>query len=82
MANTDREVPVSMGDWMITMLLMAIPIVNLIMVFVWAFGGGAPLSKANWAKAMLVWMLIGIVLWIALAVFMGAAMVAFARQAA
>ncbi len=82
MTNTDREVPVSMGDWMITMLLMAIPIVNLIMVFVWAFGGGAPLSKANWAKAMLVWILIGIVLWIALAVFMGAALVAFTRQAA
>ncbi len=80
MSNTDREVPVSMGEWMVTLLLMAIPIVNLIMVLVWAFGGGAPLSKANWAKAMLVWMLIGIVLWVVLAVFMGAAMVALTRQ--
>ncbi len=46
--------PVSVGDWMLTYLLMCIPLVNIIMLLVWAFGGGAPESKSNWAKASLI----------------------------
>ena len=61
--------PVSTGDWFLTMLIMVIPLVNLIMLFVWAFGGGAKASKSNWAKASLIWMLISIVLTV---VFWGA----------
>ncbi|SFE98412.1 hypothetical protein SAMN04487969_110182 [Paenibacillus algorifonticola] len=60
--------PVSFKEWMITMLLYAIPLVNIIMLFVWAFGGNTKISKANFAKAALVWTAIGIVLsilWIA-----------------
>lgn len=53
---------VSVGDWMLTYLLMCIPLVNLVLLLVWAFGGGAPESKANWAKASLIWMVIAIVL--------------------
>lgn len=44
---------------------MMIPLVNLIMLFVWAFGGSNP-SKANFAKASLMWALIGIVFYILL----------------
>jgi hypothetical protein len=62
MENTENKT-VSVGNWMVTILLTYIPIVNLIMLIVWAFGG-AQESKANWAKAMLIWMLIGIVIWI------------------
>lgn len=29
----------SVKDWMITLLIMFIPLVNIIMLFVWAFGG-------------------------------------------
>lgn len=53
---------VTVGDWLLTMLIMIIPLVNLIMLFVWAFGSGTNESKANWAKASLLWMLIGIVI--------------------
>ena len=54
---------VSIGDWVITIILMAIPLINLIMLFVWAFGGSStPESKANWAKATLIFYLIGIIL--------------------
>ncbi len=53
---------VTLGEWMITLLLTYIPLVNIIMLFVWAFGSNTNPSKANWAKATLVWMLIGIVL--------------------
>lgn len=39
---------------MLTMLIMIIPIVNIIMMFVWAFGEGNP-SKQNYFKASLLW---------------------------
>jgi len=60
--SAEKKSVVTIGDWIITFILMAIPVVNIIMIFVWAFGSGAPESKANWAKAVLIWFLIGIVL--------------------
>lgn len=49
---------VSMGEWMWTILLLCIPVVNFILLIVWAFGGGTKASKANYCKAQLLWMLI------------------------
>ena len=60
--------PVSFGNWMLTIFLTMIPIVNIIMYFVWSFGSSTEKSKSNWAKASLVWMLIGIVLSIIISV--------------
>ncbi len=54
--------PMSVGNWFVTILIMAIPVVGLIMLFVWAFGDMAPQSKRNWARAQLIWMLIAFVL--------------------
>ena len=68
--------PVSVGNWMLTYLLMCIPIVNLILLFVWAFGSGAPVSKANWAKASLIWMLIFILFYVLLFMVIGAGVAA------
>jgi len=45
---------------------MSIPCVNIIMMFVWAFGSGTNKSKSNFFKANLVWTLI----WTVLAVIM------------
>ncbi len=56
--------PVSVGDWMITLLITAIPIIGFIMLFVWAFGGGNKISKANWAKAIILWYIILVALFI------------------
>ncbi|MCD4691332.1 MAG: hypothetical protein K8R79_00335 [Calditrichales bacterium] len=53
--QTTQYKPVALGDWMITMLICAIPIVNIIMLFVWGFGSNTQPSKANWAKATLIW---------------------------
>lgn len=64
---------VSTGDWMITMLISYIPVIGFIMLFVWAFGSGNP-SKANWAKAMLLWMVLFIVIGGLLFAAFGAAM--------
>jgi hypothetical protein len=62
---------VSVGDWMITILITAIPLVGLIMLFVWAFGGGAQASKKNWAIATLIWYAIAIVLLIIFFIIFG-----------
>ena len=60
--------PMSVKDWLITLLIMCIPFVNLVMVFVWAFGSNVNLSKKNYFKASLIFMAIFIALWIVLAI--------------
>lgn len=63
---------ISVKDWMLTTLILIIPIVNIIMLFVWGFGSGTNPSKANYAKASLLWAAIVIVIYILIAVlFMG-----------
>ena len=54
--------PISVGEWVITTIILAIPIVGFIMLFVWGFGSNTQLSKANWAKATLIMIGISIVL--------------------
>ena len=75
--------PVSIGNWVLTMLLMCIPFINIILLFVWAFGSNTEISKANWAKATLIWFLLGFIIWIVMffVLGMGAAMLtAIARS--
>jgi len=63
---------VSVGEWVITILITALPLIGLIMLFVWAFGDGANPSKKNWAIATLIWFAIGIVLAILFFIIFGA----------
>lgn len=70
--DSGLEEPVTFADWMISMLIMCIPCVNIIMMFVWAFGSNTKKSKSNYFKASLVWMLIGVVLMIVMAGAFGA----------
>lgn len=44
----------STTDWLITLIITAIPLVGFIMLFVWAFGSDTNENKANWAKATLI----------------------------
>jgi hypothetical protein len=52
--------PMSTKDWFITLLITYIPLVGLIMLLVWAFDSSTNLNKKNFAKASLLWVLIGI----------------------
>ena len=54
--------PISIGEWLITAIIFAIPIIGFIMLFVWGFGSNTQPSKANWAKATLIMIGISIVL--------------------
>jgi len=73
MANQDNQT-VTTGNWVLTLLITLIPVVNIIMLFVWAFGGGTQPSKANWAKASLIWLAIFIVIYLLIFVIFGAAL--------
>ena len=56
--------PMSIGDWLITFIITAIPLVGFIMLFVWAFGDGTHPSKKTWAQAYLILMVVVIILMI------------------
>ena len=71
--NSANLEPVSIGTWVGIILLSCIPCVNIIMLFVWAFGDGKE-SRKNWAKAQLIWVAIGIILSIIFYAILGATM--------
>lgn len=68
--------PTTVGNWMLTYLLLCIPLVNIVLLFVWAFGSNTPVSKANWAKASLIWALIAIAIYGVIFAVFGAAILA------
>lgn len=55
------EKPLTLGEWIITVIVVSIPCVGLIMLFVWGFGQGNT-SRKNYCRAMLIMVAIGIVL--------------------
>jgi len=63
--------PVSTGDWIITLIISMIPLVNIVMLLIWAFGSNTNPSKANWAKAYLAFIAFFIVLYTLLIVVVG-----------
>lgn len=66
-----RDEIVSIKEWLITILIMSIPIVNIVMIFVWAFGSGTKTSKANYFKATLIMFVIGAFIGILLYAILG-----------
>ena len=59
---------VSVKEWLITNLIMMIPLVNLIMMLVWAFSSNTNPNKANYFKAALILFAIVMVIYLVLAV--------------
>nr|MDK2851474.1 hypothetical protein [Candidatus Cloacimonadota bacterium] len=54
----------TLKDWIITMILMIIPVVNLVMLIVWATSKTENPNRKNMALAMLILWAIGIVLYV------------------
>lgn len=50
----EMEIPVTVGEWLIYMLLMLIPCVNIVLMLVWTFGDKEKKSKSNYFKARLI----------------------------
>lgn len=46
--------PLSVGQYIVTLLLMFIPILNIFLLFKWSFGKAVNLNKKNMARAYLI----------------------------
>lgn len=69
----ELEEPVKVSEWVLSMVLMMIPCVNIIMMFVWAFSSTEKKSKSNFFKAYLIFFAImaalGILMWLGILLF-------------
>lgn len=53
--------PITTGGYIGISLLMCIPIVGLILMIIWAFGGCKKVNKRNFARASLIMMAVGVI---------------------
>lgn len=69
--NNVKSAPIlSLRQWVVSIIISFIPFIGIIMLFVWAFSdSNINENKKNWAKALLVIQLIGIILIVLLYVF-------------
>ncbi len=51
--NKDKY-PVSIKEWVVSFILLSIPLVNIICIIKWAFSKSTPISKKNYARAILI----------------------------
>jgi hypothetical protein len=64
--NSDKHVPepepglrvLSVGEWMLTILFYLIPVINIIMMAVWAFSSKGNIHRRNLSRALLLWVII------------------------
>ncbi len=66
--NAGNPPPLTVGQYILMWLIMCIPLVNIIMLFVWAFSSTENANKKNYAKAILLMMLIMIGVYIVIAI--------------
>jgi len=69
--NQNSQV-MKVSDWFLTLFIAAIPLVGLIMLFVWAFGSSSNSAKTNWAKALLLWYAVLLLLYLFIFLVFGA----------
>jgi len=68
----EQKVP-SVGEWMVVLLILSIPLVNFIVLIYWAVSSSTNVIKSNFAKAALAWLVVIIFLYLMLfAAFFGA----------
>ena len=69
--NQQTSPSMSVGDWVLTIFLTSLPLIGIILLFVWAFGDNQKVDRANWSKATLIWFAIGIVFGFIFLMFFG-----------
>ncbi len=74
-----EERPMTTGAWFLTLLVLAIPLVNIIMYIVWACGVGN-INRVTFCRATILWALIGFALYVlVVALGLGAGVLTQAR---
>ncbi len=59
-SNSVETRPLTVGEWFVTILILALPLVNIVMYLYWAFADGVNLNKRNFCRASLLWAGVGI----------------------
>lgn len=60
-----NDQPMTTGQWFLTLIILAIPILNVIMFIVWALGSGNR-SRVTYCRASILIGLIGIIIYVIL----------------
>jgi Na+/melibiose symporter-like transporter len=61
-SNADTR-PLSTGEFFLTMLVLGLPLIGFILMLVWSFGSGN-VNRRNFCRAMLIFTVIVIGLWL------------------
>jgi uncharacterized membrane protein YidH (DUF202 family) len=61
LAEPNNQV-ISVKEWILTMIILAIPLLNLIMLFIWSFSQSVNINKRNYSRATLILMAIALVI--------------------
>ncbi|MBU3110405.1 hypothetical protein [Clostridium lacusfryxellense] len=59
-----NEIPMTIGQWLVTLLVMGIPIVGFVLAIVWATGHDVNRSKKTFCQASLIFGAIVLVLYV------------------
>jgi hypothetical protein len=71
--NPQDTTVMTTGDWFVTQLVLAIPLVNIIMLLVWGFSSSGNQNRRNFCRATLIWAAIAIGFYILFFLFIVAA---------
>ncbi len=47
--------PMTVGEWFVTLLVLALPLIGVVMYLYWAFADGVNENKRNFCRAGLLW---------------------------
>ena len=68
--NNKQPYPVvTPGEWVLTLILLSIPYINIVLLIVWAVSGSTNPNKKNFAKAYLI--ILGVVMILSILFFLG-----------
>lgn len=71
--NTEDESAMSLGDWVVTILVMFIPCAGIIIYLIWAFGKNGNVNRRNYCRAYLLIYAVIMVIYLIIALVFGAA---------
>lgn len=63
--------PMTLGDWLLTLLAMMIPCAGIILYFVWAFGSHGNINRRNFCRAQLIIMGVILALYLVIILVLG-----------
>ncbi|MDO4312738.1 MAG: hypothetical protein Q4C52_06615 [Eubacteriales bacterium] len=63
--------PMTMGDWVLTLLALMIPCAGIILYFVWAFGSHGNINRRNFCRAQLIILGVVLILYLVLILVLG-----------